>query len=433
MASQIPGAHRFDISTTLSTDQAGAPGAARFVRETARLLPDILARAEAAHPATSLSSFGSLEQELRQFCAALTWREFDRALGGTLTQVRSRVVLEQKLLASPAHRHLFAFLLSVLESEGWLRQEGDALNWKSAAEVDALCGQMSAEVLVERYPAFSGLIELTQHCAEHMVPVMLAKEEALPVLFPDGTGAFIAEKTKRTLDYSNLDQLRATVLEFVGSLADNSGGRPLRILEVGAGMLTKPLLQNLKGKNVEYVFTDIGRGFLLDAERLAREQGIGFMQCRRFDVSRDPVEQGFELGTYDLVLALDVVHATPDIRQSASHIRSLLLPGGALCLMELVTEHPWTHLAFGLLPGWWSFTDAPLRTTSPMLDAGRWEQVLHAAHFDEVLMLPGGKPEGAQAEKILAIAFHAVAQASHERTTVTKTEDIVSTVLPRQA
>jgi SAM-dependent methyltransferase len=409
-----------------AADNAGSTvgGENSRVREAVQVLPSILARVEAAHPATSLSSFGSLERELQWLCAALTWREFNRALAEPLTQIRSRAMLERQLLASPAHKHLFGLLLSILETEGWLRMEADALHWKSAADVEALCAQISAEELAGRYPEFSGLIELTRHCTEHMVPVMQAKQEPLPVLFPDGTGSFMAEKSRRTLDYSNLDQLRLALLEFVGRIADSCDGRPLRILEVGGGtgMLTKPLAESLKGKNVEYVFTDIGRGFLLDAERHAREHGIGFMSCRRFDASRDPAEQGFELGTYDLVLALDVIHVTPDIKQSASHIRSLLAPGGALCVIELVTEHAWTHLAFGLLPGWWSFVDAPLRATSPLLDATRWESVLRSARFEEVVVLPGGKPEGARAEKILAIAIKSGEQVPDDGIVVMETD-----------
>ncbi len=40
-------------------------------------------------------------------------------------------------------------------------------------------------------------------------------------------------------------------------------------------------------------------------------------------LTRDPSSQGFEPGSYDLILATNVIHATPNLRRSLSNIRTL--------------------------------------------------------------------------------------------------------------
>ena len=46
------------------------------------------------------------------------------------------------------------------------------------------------------------------------------------------------------------------------------------------------------------------------------------------DIERDPAEQGFELGGYDIVIAANVLHATADMHQTMTHVGRLLAPGG---------------------------------------------------------------------------------------------------------
>lgn len=53
-----------------------------------------------------------------------------------------------------------------------------------------------------------------------------------------------------------------------------------------------------------YTFTDISSGFFTAAsERFVNYPGIEF---KTLDISRDPAEQGFEIGTYDLIIASNV-------------------------------------------------------------------------------------------------------------------------------
>ncbi|MBG6082450.1 SDR family oxidoreductase [Rubrivivax gelatinosus] len=375
-------------------------------------LPSWLQRVEAEHPMVSLSDFGSLERDLELLCAERCWQAVEGSLPSQLPHVASRQALGQMLQVQPGQLPFLDFVLSSFEAEGWLRRDGDALQW-SPAQRAAAGSPLDCAGLAARHPSFGGLVELIEHCANHLVPVLQGREDPLQVLYADGSKSFLESKSQRILDYGNLSQLRAALMSFIDQLADGRLGRPLRVLEVGGGngVLTRPLVEHLKGRHVEYVFTDIGRTFLLDAQRHAAAHGIDFMSFRRLDISHDPVAQGFEPGGYDLVLALDVLHATPHVAESARNVRRLLAPGGALCLLELVKAHRWTHLLFGFLPGWWCAADAPLRSGSPLLSGTAWSSALREAGFAEVALLPAGPQEGPRAEKVLAIARNGFAEA----------------------
>lgn len=85
----------------------------------------------------------------------------------------------------------------------------------------------------------------------------------------------------------------------------------LRILEIGAGTggTTAGVLRDLateSGERMysEYCYTDISAGFFIAArERFKDFQNI---QYRVLDISKDPIEQGFEAESYDLILAANV-------------------------------------------------------------------------------------------------------------------------------
>lgn len=53
------------------------------------------------------------------------------------------------------------------------------------------------------------------------------------------------------------------------------------------------------------------------------------------DITKDPIEQGFEAKSYDLIIASNVLHATPIIHDTLVNVRKLLAPRGYLFLQEL--------------------------------------------------------------------------------------------------
>lgn len=181
----------------------------------------------------------------------------------------------------------------------------------------------------------------------------------------------------------------------------------MNILEIGAGTggQTVPLLRQLSSDGIRkwarYDYTDISPEFLERARTkfrgyATRSNSSSEMNFRLCDISRDPVsEQSFEAGTYDLIIASHVLHATPNLDQSLRNVRKLLKPDGKLLLFETTQpETIHTGFAFGLLSGWW----APLQTGgwerrsphSPCLTVAQWDQELKSAGFCGVeVEIPG--------------------------------------------
>ena len=131
------------------------------------------------------------------------------------------------------------------------------------------------------------------------------------------------------------------------------------ILEVGAGTgsTTVPILTALSSANGaaqvgRYVYTDISAGFFDKARELLSEWGTK-VTFKTLDISRDPMKQGFEVHSYDLIVASNVVHATSSIEKSLANLRRLLRPQGKLALIELTQPQLFLSLIFGTLPGWW--------------------------------------------------------------------------------
>lgn len=184
-------------------------------------------------------------------------------------------------------------------------------------------------------------------------------------------------------------------------LLSHQRGRNLRILEIGAGTggLTARVLRDLKEEDAEetgsnsttderatfgkYVFTDVSSGFFPAAKkRFANVVPPQLMEYRVLDISRPPQEQGFGTCEYDLVIASNVLHATPDLTQTLRHVRSLLRPDGRLLLQELAcgVQSKWINFIMGFLPGWW-LGEADARANEPYLAPEDWHHRLMDAGF----------------------------------------------------
>jgi SAM-dependent methyltransferase len=167
-----------------------------------------------------------------------------------------------------------------------------------------------------------------------------------------------------------------------------SHGKPnLKILEIGAGTggTTATVLRDLISPFGErmyskYCYTDISAGFFTAAKD--RFQNYPNIEYAVLDISKDPIEQGFEKGSYDLILATNVIHATPKIGESLRNIHTLLHPHGRLFLQELSCTTKWTNYVMGAFPGWW-LGDDDGRIDEPYISPERWRQELKNAGFQD--------------------------------------------------
>ncbi|KAI1297050.1 putative polyketide synthase [Xylaria venustula] len=258
----------------------------------------------------------------------------------------------------------------------------------------------ASSVLLEEVRSLNAQGELLCIIGEQLVPILRQEVEPLEVMLTDG----------RLTRYYEEDAANAYLSRVMGALIANLSDLDpnLRILEIGGGTAgtTVPVLEALSrnGKDpsfLNFTFTDISSGFFENARtKLARwPQRIVF---QKLDISQDPVEQGFDVESFDVIIAANVLHATKDMTVTMSHVRKLLTPGGKLLLLE-AGRHPPLLLPFFLLPGWWYAEDEYRDPEEgPMMPVPVWNRLLLDTGFSgaDVAIHDNGKAEVATASVI---------------------------------
>ena len=167
----------------------------------------------------------------------------------------------------------------------------------------------------------------------------------------------------------------------------------MRILEIGAGTgsATVPLLRAISSRGdqlgdpllAQYTFTDISAGFFEKAKDLLRPW-VEAIDFQKLDIEQPIDGQGFENGSFDLVVACNCLHATKVMSNTMRNVRKLLKPHGKLCLIEVTQPSLVGGLVFGTLPGWWLGAAEDGRVDSPLLSIEQWAATLSENGFSGV-------------------------------------------------
>ena len=310
-----------------------------------------------------------------------TWRVDDRV---------TAVGLMQRLGILDRHHRLIERLLAMLGEDGWLEREADG--WRVAAVPSVSDPKALSDELLASYPTHRAELRLTIRCAEQLAEVLRGEVDPLQLLFPGGSLA----DTEDLYQNSPSSRFYNTLIQetLSAALQVMPVGQTLRVLEIGGGTggTTSYLLPNLPAQNTEYVFTDVSPLFTRQAEQ--KFAAYPFVRYQVLDVSQPPTTQGFEPKSFDLIVAANVLHATPDLRRTMEHVRSLLAPGGLLMLLEGTAPQRFGDLTVGLTDGWWSFTDTELRPDYALLSQPAWLALLRDLGFSEPTALPRSAEPG---------------------------------------
>ncbi|KAH8422376.1 uncharacterized protein LDX57_000132 [Aspergillus melleus] len=208
-------------------------------------------------------------------------------------------------------------------------------------------------------------------------------ENSLTILTEDKDSLdFLFEGTSLREFYQGLHTL-CDCSTFLSSLGHEQPG--LKVLEVGGGTggFTTHVLESLKGASKaplysEYMFTDISAGFFPSAKQ--HLQSFAGIEYQVLDISSDPTAQGFPEEKYDLIVAANVLHATPFLSETLHNVHKLLKPGGKLLFPELFPEGIYISYIMGIIPGWW-IGDRDNRPNQPFVSPSRWDRELKATGF----------------------------------------------------
>ncbi|MBW4632371.1 MAG: thioester reductase domain-containing protein [Iphinoe sp. HA4291-MV1] len=345
--------------------------------------------------------YSQVRPQIDALCAAYILKAF-KQLGWEpklLTRISAETLAEQLGVVSQ-HRQLLGRLLEILAEEGVLRRFDD--QWE-------VCRIPSVEEPIETWKAllaessaYQAELTLLGRCGQRLAPVLLGEVEPLELIFPEGsltTSEHLYQDSPSYRIYNLLVQ-KAIAL----ALSQLPEGRTVRILEIGAGTgsLTSYVLPKLMQHRTEYVFTDITPQFTISAEQKFRD--YPFVEYQILDIEADIIAQGFQPHSFDLILASDALHATRDLRQTLENVKLLLASQGMLVLLELTNDLRLSDLTFGLLKGWWLFTDVELRCKQSWIYLAQWRDLLKDVGFAEVASIADTPPETDQSLHTVILA-----------------------------
>jgi Methyltransferase domain len=123
------------------------------------------------------------------------------------------------------------------------------------------------------------------------------------------------------------------------------------------------------------------------ASSAAKSAEYKYASAKTFDLTKHPKSQGFNSGSFDIIVGFHVLHATKNISTTLSHIRQLLVAGGFLSAVEIQNSE---HLipsclshdfVFGSFPEWFDLDDG--RTHCSMTPE-EWTASLQGTGFEGV-------------------------------------------------
>ena len=301
----------------------------------------------------------------------------------------------------PKHQRFMDLIYELLRKEGRLIDINGSEITRTAVSTPSKSAENLVEELLRDEPIHAAENKLTSLIGTKFADCLTGKADGLQMIFgtPEGREYASDVYAKSPINAIWIQQAEFFLENLVHRLPKN--GKPLRILEMGAGTggtTSKmiPLLARLDIP-VEYTMTDLSSSLVTAGRK--RFKQYPFMKFKMLDIESEPDPQ--LLHSQHIVLATNCVHATRNLTISTTNIHKILRPDGFLLLLEMTEQVPWVDFIFGLLEGWWLFEDGRRHALSP---ATYWEKVLSSVGYSHVDWTEGKRPEANIQRLIIALA-----------------------------
>ena len=235
------------------------------------------------------------------------------------------------------------------------------------SQIDSLCSLLKDSSAAPAAAAIAGI-------HNNSISILAGEKGTLEVLDVDQT----------------LDKLRNFITEHDASEFYRCLGQSkpnLRVLELGVGLsatATTRILEYLRRPDGQalysrYLCTDTVPAIIASVEE--RFTDVSNLKFATLDITKDPLDQGFEYGRFDLIIAKGIIHETPDIGESLRNVHKLLAPEGRLMMQQPRPGLLWLKYVLATLPGWWC-GGGDNRLEEPYIDLDRWDKELIAAGYN---------------------------------------------------
>ncbi|WLI75266.1 AMP-binding protein [Kosakonia sp. H02] len=290
-------------------------------------------------------------------------------------------IRQRKIAVKPEHLALMARWDRLLR-ENAVRLVGVSVSLATAQHL-----WQQARELAQEIDYGDQQMAYVEQCLHQLEAVVRGEVDLLALLFPQGSMA-----VARASYGGNLINryLNALIVAGVSAHARRAieEQRPLRIIEIGAGVggTSAPVIEHLRqipGLKFEYLFTDVSRFFLDDAQNQWPE-----ISTRIVDLNRPLTEQGIPLAAWDVVICANVLHNARHIPQALNQLHELLAPGGDLAVIDATRPNAPLMVTMEFIIGLEGFTDERAASGEVFYCRDNWRQALDASAFRQHVMFP---------------------------------------------
>eukprot|EP00919_Chromeraceae_sp_WS-2016_P001123 GHVR01002803.1.p1 GENE.GHVR01002803.1~~GHVR01002803.1.p1 ORF type:complete len:3479 (-),score=561.50 GHVR01002803.1:2759-13195(-) len=350
------------------------------------------------------------EEELENYCAYSIGCVIKTILPQSLkNKFISIEQLRERLNISQKYYKLFYLIINILNEKKLIEYK------KETKEVNFYLLQ-NKNLESEKKQILSNLnkkevgprINLLDSCINKYSNILRGQLDPIKILFNNGTFNLVEKfyRDHETADWCN-NFIASVLFKYIKFFPK------IYILEIGAGTgSTTDFIFNKisKAKHyIKYYYTDVSLKFINYA-RKKYESEHPFVFFKKLDITS--VENEVDLHhKFDIIIATNVLHATPNIKTTIENIKILLKPSGVLVLNELTYRQNLASLVFGLLDGWWLAEDQEDRIPfSPLLSKKNWHAALIKCGFKNINMFDSPKLQGQALQNVILAYGHETEQ-----------------------
>ncbi|KAL8782625.1 MAG: hypothetical protein Q9213_005212 [Squamulea squamosa] len=350
----------------------------------------------------SVDRFAS-ERAFSQYWSTVAPRQ-DRIAAAHITQAFRRLGVDLCTIQSgqsvrspevlPKYSQVLQRFWQILEQLGIVHVQGPSIIRTEHPLSLEPADSLSKELCLD-FPAFKGEIDLMELTGPQLAECLTGRTDATKILFANSR----SQEIMRAYYTESPPLAIATDLlgDFIRQILPRKDTEKTRILEAGAGFggTTAPLMKLLDsvGCKVSYTFTDVSPRLVKAAK--SSFSTYPWMDFQVLNLESDPPSSLRE--KYDLILGTNVVHATSNVVETCTRLRTLLRDNGIIALSEITCKINWYDIVFGLLDGWWNAIDG---RDYPLQRPDYWIRAFKNAGFSDCAV-SGGVGAEAETQKII--------------------------------
>ncbi|MGI6668749.1 MAG: SDR family NAD(P)-dependent oxidoreductase [Acetivibrionales bacterium] len=343
--------------------------------------------------------------ELRSFGERLLLKAF-RDMGAFLKRDEKYDLQELMnfLGIIPSYERLHKVLIEIMVRSGFAEIDGNCLAVTAAVEEAGLKRSLEnleneKARLLENYPDIISHVNLLWICMGKYPEILRGKIQATEVMFPNSSMELVEGIYKGNVvaDYYN-DIVAWSLKSYIeAAIPQLARDEKICILEVGAGTggTSARVFDSIRryGDRITYIYTDISVSFTRYG-KMQYGKDNPYVEFKTLNIEKDIREQGYRPGSCDVLVATNVLHATRYIQATLKNMKELLKTNGWVVINETTAVNDFATLTFGLLEGWWLYSDKENRLkSSPLLSTSSWNRVLSEEGFEQVHII-GGRDSG---------------------------------------